>query len=52
MDMYISVSTLKTGAEGAELGDDLDLDATDASTWAGTDRDYTYEEVQSVCSAS
>ena len=34
------------GAEGGELGgDDVDIESSDTSTWAGTDRDYTYEEV-------
>lgn len=34
------------GGDAAELGsDDIDIDTTDTSAWAGTDRDYTYEEV-------
>ena len=43
--MYNTSTSVQSGAEGAELGDDIDLDTTDTSTWAGTDRDYTYEEV-------
>ena len=35
------------GGEGGELGgDDVDIEPTDTSAWAGTDRDYTYEEVR------
>ncbi len=33
-----------THTEGGEEGDE-EIEPTDTSSWAGTERDYTYEEV-------